>query len=178
MSSALVQKYCDTDFAMNIAKRVDVSKVKRKAAKFLNGSTSSLVKTMSNSDIIVLDRGESVVNLEIIPDEIEQLGKSITIGKSLKLNLDKSIDNISEILSIIKNIENRNDKRPIPLFVKVTDDELKTRIWDYLNISFMNNIKDANFSLEEMNILGSSIYFDDNFRLQLAYINKKKKYQY
>lgn len=48
MSSALVQKYCDTDFAMNIAKRVDVSKVKRKAAKFLNGSTSSLVKTMSN----------------------------------------------------------------------------------------------------------------------------------
>lgn len=175
MSSALVQKYCDTDFAMNIAKRVDVSKVKRKAAKFLNGSTSSLVKTMSNSDIIVLDRGESVVNLEIIPDEIEQLGKSITIGKSLKLNLDKSIDNISEILSIIKNIENRNDKRPIPLFVKVTDDELKTRIWDYLNISFMNNIKNANFSLEEMNILGSSIYFDDNFRLQLAYINKKEE---
>ena len=39
----------------------------------------------------------------------------------------------------------------------------------------MNNIKDANFSLEEMNILGSSIYFDDNFRLQLAYINKKEE---
>lgn len=100
---------------------------------------------MPNSDIIVLDRGESVVNLEIIPDEVEQLGKKITIGKSLKLNLDKSIDSISEILSIIKNIENRNDKRPIPLFVKVTDDELKTRIWDYLNINFMNNIKDVNF---------------------------------
>lgn len=175
MSSALVQKYCDTDFAMNIAKRIDVSKVKRKAAKFLNGSTSSLVKTMSNSDIIVLDRGESVVNLEIIPDEAEQLGKSITIGKSIKLNLDKNIDKISEILTIIKNIENKNDKRPIPLFLKVSDGELKARIWDYLDASFMNNIKNANFSLEEMNILGSSIYFDDNFRLQLSYINKREE---
>ena len=133
MSSSLVQKYCDTDFAMNIAKRVEVSKIKRKAAKFLNGSTSSLVKTMSNANIIVLDRGESVVNLEIIPDESENLGKCIIIGKSLKLNLDKNIDNISEIISIIKNIENREDKRPIPLFVKVTDDDLKSRIWDSLN---------------------------------------------
>lgn len=63
---------------------------------------------MPNSDIIVLDRGESVVNLEIIPDEVEQLGKKISIlVMSLKLNLDKSIDSISEILSIIKNIENR-----------------------------------------------------------------------
>ena len=86
MSSSLVQKYCDTDFAMNIAKRVEVSKIKRKAAKFLNGSTSSLVKTMSNANIIVLDRGESVVNLEIIPDESENLGKCIFIGKSLKLS--------------------------------------------------------------------------------------------
>lgn len=175
MSSSLVQKYCDTDFAMNIAKRVEVSKIKRKAAKFLNGSTSSLVKTMSNANIIVLDRGESVVNLEIIPDECENLGKCIIIGKSLKLNLDKNIDNISEVISIIKNIENREDKRPIPLFVKVTDDDLKSRIWETLNSEFMQNIKNLNFSLDEMNVLGSSIYFDDNFRLELAYFNKKEE---
>lgn len=175
LSSALVQKHCDTNFAMNIAKRVCLSKVKRKASKFLNGSTSSLVKTMTNSEIIVLDRGESVVNLEVIPDESEQLGKSITIGKSLKLNLDKNIDDISEILSTIKNIENRKEKRPIPLFVKVIDEELKTRIWKYLNINFMKNIKEATFTLEEMNILGSSIYFDDNFRIQLTYLNNKEE---
>ena len=175
MSSSLVQKYCDTDFAMNIAKRVEVSKIKRKAARFLNGSTSSLVKTMSNANIIVLDRGESVVNLEIVPDESENLGKCIIIGKSLKLNLDKNLDNISEIISVIKNIENREDKRPIPLFIKVTDDELKYKIWDYLNTKFMNNIKDVNFSLDEMNILGSSIYFDDNFRLELTHLGKKEE---
>ena len=64
--------------------------------------------------------------MEIIPDELENLGKCIIIGKSLKLNLDKNIDNISEIISIIKNIESREDKRPIPLFVKVTDEELKS----------------------------------------------------
>jgi len=175
MSSALVQKYCDSDFAMNIAKRIEVSKVKRKAAKFLNGSTSSLVKTMSNSNIIVLDRGESVVNLEIIPEENENLGKSITIGKSLKVNLNKSIDNIGEIISTINDIEVRNDKRPIPLFVKVTDDNLKLRIWEYLNSNFMDNIMSANFSLDQMNILGSSIYFDDNFSLELSYINKRQE---
>jgi len=175
MSSALVQKYCDTDFAMNIAKRIEVSKIKRKAARFLNGSTSSLVKTMSNANIIVLDRGESVVNLEIIPDELENLGKCIIIGKSLKLNLDKNIDNISEIISIIKNIESREDKRPIPLFVKVTDEELKSKLWEYLNNKFMTDIKDVNFSLDEMNILGSSIYFDDNFRLELTYLSRREE---
>ena len=57
----------------------------------------------------------------------------------------------------------------------MTDDDLKSRIWDSLNSEFMKNIKNINFSLDEMNVLGSSIYFDDNFRLELAYLNKKEE---
>ena len=53
MSSSLVQKYCDSEFPMDIAKRIEVSKVKRKAAKILNGSTNGLVKTLSNTNLIV-----------------------------------------------------------------------------------------------------------------------------
>lgn len=175
MSSALVQKYCDHDFAMNIAKRIELSKVKRKAAKFLNGSTTSLVKTMSNSEIIVLDKGESVVNLEVIPNENEGLGKCIIIGKSLKINLDKDINHISKLISIIKEIEARDELRPIPLFVKVTDNQLKNKIWNFLNNNFADKISDANFNLDEMNILGSSIYFDDNFKIELTYLGSKQE---
>ena len=107
MSSSLVQKYCDSEFPMDIAKRIEVSKVKRKAEKILNGSTNGLVKTLSNTNLIVVDKGESVVNLELIPDEEEQLGKCIGIGKSVKINVDNELESFSDIIDILENIEKR-----------------------------------------------------------------------
>lgn len=175
MSSSLVQKYCDSDFPMDIAKRVEVSKVKRKASKILNGSTSSLVKTLANSNLIVVDRGESIVNLEIIPDEEEKLGKCIGIGKSVRINIDKEIDSIDEIISLLDEINTRSEKRPIPLFIKVKNEELITNIWEYLNDDFINKIVTSSFSLDEMNILGSSIFFDDSFIIELSFKNRKEE---
>lgn len=171
MSSSLVQKYCDSDFPMDIAKRVEISKVKRKASKILNGSTNSLVKTMTNSNIIVLDRGESVVNLEIVPVEEENIGKRIGIGKSIRINVDKEINSINEIIQILNDIIKREPKRPIPLFLKVKDNNLLDNIWHFLNDNFSNKVEEATFSLDEMNILGCSIYFDDCFRIELSYLN-------
>ena len=175
MSSSLVQKYCDVDFPMDIAKRIEVSKVKRKAAKILNGSTNGLVRTLSNSNLIVVDKGESVVNLELIPDEEEELGKCIGIGKSIKINIDKELEAFSDIIDILEEIEKRVEKRPIPLFIPVKNDELITNIWDYLNADFINRINNIDYSLDEMNILGSSIYFDDAFRIELSYLSKHEE---
>lgn len=175
MSSSLVQKYCDADFPMNIAKRIEVSKVKRKAAKILNGSTNGLVRTLSNSNLIVVDKGESVVNLELIPDEEEELGKCIGIGKSIKINIDKELDSFSDIIDILEEIEKREEKRPIPLFIPVKNEELIANIWDYLNTDFINRINNIDYSLDEMNILGSSIYFDDAFRIELSYLSNHEE---
>lgn len=173
MSSSLVQKYCDNDFAMDIAKRVNISKVKRKAAKFLNGSTNSLVKTLSNSNIVVVDKGESVVNLEILLDESEELGKIMGIGKSIKVNLEVGLEDINTIIDSINEIEQRNPARPIPLFVKVKDNELVDQMWDYLNDDFISKLDDIDFTLDEMNVLGSSIYFDDFFNIELSFYTRK-----
>lgn len=175
MSSSLVQKYCDSEFPMDIAKRIEVSKVKRKAAKILNGSTNGLVKTLSNTNLIVVDKGESVVNLELIPDEEEQLGKCIGIGKSVKINVDNELESFSDIIDILEAIEKRKEKRPIPLFVPVKNEELINNIWEYLNTDFINRINNLDFSLDEMNILGSSIYFDDAFRIELYYLSKHEE---
>lgn len=128
MSSSLVQKYCDSDFPMDIAKKINVSKVKRKAAKILNGSTNSLVKTLSNSNFIVVDKGESVVNLEPVPDDKENLGKCIGIGKSLRINSDKELECFYEIVNILNGISKREEQRPIPLLLKVKNDELVENI--------------------------------------------------
>lgn len=174
MSSSLVQKYCDSEFPMNIAKRVEVSKVKRKASKILNGSTNSLVRTLTNSDLIVVDKGESVVNLEIIPDEIENLGKCIGIGKSVRINVDEMIDSLDKIIDILNTVSNRKEKRPIPLFIKLKNEELLDEIWNYLTSILSEKIEDADFMLEDMNILGSSIFFDDCFKTELAYKNIKE----
>lgn len=175
MSSALVQKYCDSEFPMDIAKRIEVSKVKRKAAKILNGSTNGLVKTLSNTNLIVVDKGESVVNLELIPDDEENLGKCIGIGKSVKINVDIELESFSDIIDLLEVIEKRVEKRPIPLFVPVKNEELINNIWEYLNVDFINRINNLDFSLDEMNILGSSIYFDDAFRIELSYVNKHEE---
>lgn len=169
MSSSLVQKYCDSEFPMNIAKRVEVSKVKRKASKIMNGSTNSLVRTLTNSDLIVVDKGESVVNLEIIPDESEKLGKCIGIGKSVRINTEENIYSIDAIINRLNEINNRKDKRPIPLFIKLKNDELIKDIWSNLNDDFTKKVDDSDFILDDMNILGSSIFFDDCFKIELSY---------
>lgn len=174
MSSALVQKYSDSEFPMDIAKRVEVSKVKRKASKILNGSTNSLVRTLTNSDLIVVDKGESVVNLEIIPDESENLGKCIGIGKSIRINIDDEIDSFDKIIAILNKIINRVEKRPIPLFLKLKNEELLCEIWDYLTEILSKKLEEADFMLEDMNILGSSIFFDDCFKTELSYKNIKE----
>ena len=174
MSSALVQKYCDPEYPMDIAKRVEVSKVKRKASKILNGSTNSLVRTLTNSDLIVVDKGESVVNLELIPDDKENLGKCIGIGKSVRINIDEPVESIESIINILSDINERTEKRPIPLFIKLKKDELVNEIWEYLNKNFCEKIEDSEFILEDMNILGSSIFFDDCFKTELSFKNKKE----
>lgn len=171
MGSALVQKYCDSEFPMDIAKRVNVSKVKRKASKILNGSTNSLVRTLTNSDYIVLDRGESVVNLELVPDENENLGKSVGIGKSLRFNIDKDIELFDQIVTLINNINSRMEKRPIPLILLVKDEELLKEIWNYINDEYIKQIENVDFCLEDMNILGCSIFFDDDYKIELAFKN-------
>ncbi len=175
MSSSLVQKYCDSDFPMEIAKRVEMSKVKRKASKILNGSTNSLVKTLTNSNVIVIDKGESVVNLELIPDENEKLGKLIGIGKSVRVNLDKEIEQFNEIVTSLHDIKSREVKRNIPLLIKLKDDDLICNIWCHLNSDLLKNIENPDFSLSDINILGSSIYFNDNFRLELCFKNCKEE---
>lgn len=175
LSSPLVQKYCDSEFPMNVAKRVEVSKVKRKASKIMNGSTNSLVRTLTNSDVIVVDKGESVVNLELIPEEKENIGKCIGIGKSVRVNLDKQVDSIDEIIIILENICERPEKRPIPLFLKLKKQELEAEILSYLSEIFIERIDDANFTLEEMNILGSSIFFDDCFKTELSFKNIREE---
>ena len=142
MSSALVQKYCDSEYPMDIAKRVEVSKVKRKASKILNGSTNSLVRTLTNSDLIVVDKGESVVNLELIPDDKENLGKCIGIGKSVRINIDEPVESIESIINLLNDINERTEKRPIPLFIKLKKDELVNEIWEYLNKNFCEKIEE------------------------------------
>ena len=169
MGSALVQKYCDSEFPMEIAKRINVSKVKRKASKILNGSTNNLVRTLTNSDYIVLDRGESVVNLELIPDENENLGKNVGIGKSIRLNLEKDIEFFDQIIELISNINMRNEQRPIPLILQVKDDEKLKKIWNYINDEYIKQIENVDFCLEDMNILGCSIFFDNDYRIELTF---------
>lgn len=175
MSSALVQKYCDENFAINIAKRVEISKIKRKASKILNGKTRSLIRTMTNSDVLVFDKGESIVNLQLIPKDEENLGKNLTVGKSLKIDVKKSIECLPEIIETLSKIENDPIKRPIPFLTKLCDENKKEKIWEKLNKEFNENIKNLNFSLDSMNILGSSIYFDDDFELELSYHRIKEE---
>ena len=175
MSSALVQKYCDENFAINIAKRVEISKIKRKASKILNGRTKSLIRTMTNSDVLVFDKGESIVNLQLIPEDEENLGKNMIIGKSLRIDVKQSIEKLPNIIELLSEIEKSSIKRPIPFLTKLCDENKKEKIWNNLNEEFEKNIMSLNFSIDSMNILGSSIYFDDDFELELSYRRIKEE---
>lgn len=175
-SAFIAQKFCDVDFGFELARRIELKELKRKStsAQRTRGRKGE-VNTYTNEDNLDVDSGRIFTSLSFTPVD-ETLGKRIDFGKSIKLNVSF---NLSELESLIDRIElilsNDVIKNNIPYLNKVKDPELINEYNSLLlrdlegKYSNLLNPTDIDFSLNEISVIGSSIYFDQDSSMAIKY---------
>ncbi|MDD5292846.1 MAG: TIGR04141 family sporadically distributed protein [Candidatus Izemoplasmatales bacterium] len=175
-SAFIAQRYCDVDFGFELARRIELKELKRKStnAQRIRGRKAE-VNTYVNEDNLDIDSGRIFTSLSFTPVD-ETLGKRIDFGKSIKFNLTLDINNIQPLLEKIESIlENEGVKNRIPYLNKVKDTEL---INDYNSVllsdlenKYSSSVSSSglDFSLNEISIIGSSIYFEQESTMIIKY---------
>ena len=98
----------------------------------------------------------------MLPDTFTLFGRNIEIGRSIRVKTE--VDDIATILKTVMYIEdviaNEEEKYQIPLFLKVTDEE----VIDELNIGLSQKIGESKrlVNLSELDIIGATEIFNTN----------------
>lgn len=167
-SSFLVQKYSDKEFGFNFAKRIELKEMKRKSSMNPHSRKNSSITSYKNTKTILFDSGENITSLSFAPTN-EFYGKRIDVGKSIKLKVDLSLNNIYKLFDQIELDCNNDVINNIPLLTKITDSNVieryNTIMYESLSKEFntYENSNNSQFSMNEFYIVGSSIYFEEEY---------------
>lgn len=167
-SSFVTQKYSEKEFGFDFAKRIGLKEMKRKSSKAPHSNKNASITTYKNTKTILFDTGENITSLSFTPENTFY-GKRIDIGKSIKINVDISLENISRLFDAILNDLRRPILNNIPLLTKITNGEDISRyyqiMYDALQEEF-NNFGNSNYSqfvIDEFQVVGSSFYFEEEY---------------
>lgn len=169
----LLQKFCVKEFGVSIGRKIKLQKLKRKGStQNKNVGRKGTAITYQNTKRLDIQSGEIVTQLSFEPEDKERFGKRIDLGKSIKINKSIGInEDLTDLIDHISELENTNVIiNKIPYLIKVTDDE---DIKELDNLMFFEIISskdnELDLSSNEMNVIGSSIYFEDQFTIALKY---------
>lgn len=173
-----VDKFCDRNFAFEFARRMNYSEIKTTTLLSPNMQRNKNVSTYINYESLEFDSGESFAKLKakLNLDEYNNglIGETIEFGNSIKFDLkDSNLENVSNLVKFIKLILGQNEIYKIPVFNKVTDQELLNQLDSNL---FTKIREDISFiSISELDIIGVSEVFnnqDTYFQLWHGHKNK------
>ncbi|MBU1145030.1 MAG: TIGR04141 family sporadically distributed protein [Firmicutes bacterium] len=175
-SAFVAQRHCDVDFGFELARRIELKELKRKStnAQRVRGRKGE-VNTYVNEDNLDIDSGRIFTSLSFTPVD-ETLGKRIDFGKSIKFNFKLDFNHLGSLLERIESILVNDDiKNRIPYLNKVKDTELiaeyNSILLSDLEDKYANSINTTglDFSLNEISIIGSSIYFEQESTMIIKY---------
>lgn len=167
-SSFLVQKYSDREFGFDFAKRINLKEMKRKSSMTAHSTKNSSITSYKNTKTIVFDSGENITSLSFSPED-DFYGKRIDIGKSIRFNLDISLESINLLFDKIEDDMSNKVINNIPLLTKVTNQEDVEKynqiMYDILNKEYNSKetISTTQFVFDEFYIVGSSFYFEEDY---------------
>ena len=167
-SSFVTQKYSEKEFGFDFAKRIGLKEMKRKSSKAPHSNKNASITTYKNTKTILFDTGENITSLSFTPEN-SFYGKRIDIGKSIKLNVDISLENISVLFNSILEDLDKTILNNIPLLTKITNNEDIDRYYQTMYSSLQeefNNFGNSNisqFTIDEFQVVGSSFYFEEEY---------------
>ncbi|MDO4467861.1 MAG: TIGR04141 family sporadically distributed protein [Bacillota bacterium] len=173
-----VEKYCDKDFGMEFAKRIELDEIKTTTLLSPNSRKNKTVNTFIDYNTLEFTGGESVAKLKAkcVNEQIEELFKPmLEMGSSIKfITKYESIENILAIVLFVEDILKKEIKRKIPMFERVKDKEKIKTLEESLKVNLESeNLK---INLSELDIIGATeIFYSNDFEYELSYYGKRKK---
>ncbi len=164
-----LQKYCKKEFGVGIGRKIKLISLKRQATYlYKNIGAKGSATTYKNMTAVENSPGGIVMQLSFEPEDVENFGKRIDLGKSIKISRDIDVEtSLIPFIRYIMMLEEKNTiENKIPYLIKITE---KSEIEDLddLLYSALAPEKPQDISYSEMNIIGSSIYFFDLDNLEI-----------
>lgn len=174
----LVDKFCDSDFGFEFARRMSFSNIKTTTLINPSSRKNKTVNTYINLDQLVFESGESYAKIKakaVLPDDIQLFKPSIEIGSSIKFSTsDESLELISKIILFVEYIIKNEQKRlGIPVFAKVSESEMIEKLDQNLIKALRLDSFPINFS--ELDVIGATEIINHNdYDYTLCYSRKSK----
>lgn len=161
----VVDKYCDTDFAFDFARRVRYKEIKTTTLLSPSSKRNKVVNTYLDYKNLEFDSGESFAKLKVkadLPEGFELFEPGIEAGHSIKFEIQNdTVDAVIDVLLHIKNtLLNRNEIYKIPVYNKVANKELIEKLNNRFAVSLEENPLLINLS--ELDIIGVTEIFNNN----------------
>lgn len=161
-----VDKYCDSDFAFNFARRMQYKEIKTTTLLSPTSKRNKMVNTYLDYDELEFDSGEAFAKLKAkldLPEEFTLFEHNIEVGHSIKLYIQNdTIDSILCVLAYVRDtLEKREEIYKIPVFYKVKD----KAVVEELNRRLETAINETSFevNMSELDIIGVTEIFNRNF---------------
>lgn len=175
----LADKYCDGDFGFNFARKLSYTNIKTTVLTTPNSQQNKRVTTYIDYNELEFDSGESFAKLKAevkLSDKFNLYKPNIELGKSIHFVLKfNSLKQVAEIIHHVEDIlENEEDKCKIPVFLKIRDKELITRLERSLENNL--NLSPSKIAISELDIIGTKETFNNNdmeYELRYNYQTKR-----
>jgi len=161
----IVDKFCDTDFAFDFARRIRYKEVKTTTLLSPNLKRNKVVNTYLDYSNLEFDSGESFAKLKVkadLPEDFAIFGANLEVGHSIKFEIpENTVDCVLNALIYARNkIDNAEIVYRIPVFKKVKDKEVIAA----LNQRLQDNIRENPLAvnLSELDIIGVTEIFNKN----------------
>lgn len=161
----LIDKYCEKDFGIKFARKIEFEDIKTTTLSSANTLLSKTVKAYIHYSNLEFDSGESFAKIKAKmkqPDGFKLFKPMLEMGSSIKLSTQE--DSLELLLKIVDYVEdivcNSPDINRIPIFSKVKDKDLV----DELNQKLIKSISDGNtqLAISELEIVGTNEIFNHN----------------
>lgn len=175
----LVDKFCDRNFGFDFARKLEYEEIKTTTLTTPGSYRNKTVNTYIDYSELEFDSGESFAKLKakVKVEKGFSLHKpSIEIGSSIRFSVDN--DSVDKILDLILYIEHKlkfeADRCKIPVFTKISDKSLLTKLNQNMESSIGKN--PAQINISELDIIGATEVFNNNdSEFSLRFRGKEKK---
>lgn len=175
-----VDKYCNTKFAFDFARRIEFKQIKTTTLTTPNSKRNKTVNVYLNYNDIFYDSGEAYAKIKAKMD-IEENGsiceEMIEIGHSIKTRIqENNMDGILRFIVYVEKVMKQKEIQKIPVFYKVKDEAEIKELDKRLSKKIEENIECINIS--ELDIIGVTEIFNNNdTSFTIKYRRKNKDIQ-
>lgn len=173
----VVDRYCDSDFGFDFARRLEYDEIKTTTLTTPNSRRNKTVNTYINYNELDIGSGESFAKIKArvaLPEGFTLYKPAVEIGNSIRfLTADDSLEGILRLIVHVEDtIRNCPEIYRIPVFSRIKDETELQRLNLKLAASVYNDPGQVNIS--ELDIIGATEIFNNNdSEFELKYDGKK-----